>query len=68
MNKQQQTELLDSLTKEQRNAIAELILGTAVEGDWYECEDGSQFREDTEQTLKYLASTFSSYDPEMAID
>jgi hypothetical protein len=68
MKKKEQIELLDSLTKEQRDAIARLILSTCVEGDWRACENGSIFMEDTEETLKGLASVFSSHDSEMAID
>jgi hypothetical protein len=68
MKKEEQIKLLDSLTKQQRDAIARLILATCVEGDWRQAEDGSIFMEDTEETLRGLASVFSSHDPEMAIN
>jgi hypothetical protein len=70
MDRQKQTELLDSLTKEQRKAIAELILGTEPDGDYQHRGDDSDsfWQEDVKMTLVSLARVFSTYDPEMAID
>ena len=66
--KRRQQELLDSLTQEQRNEIADLIEGTYPEGDYRWNGEDSVFEEDTESTLRLLANVFRTHDPCSAID
>ena len=56
--------------KEQRDRIAELILGTEPDGDYQHHGDDcySFWQEDVTMTLQSLARVFSTYDPESAID
>lgn len=68
MNKNEINALLDSLTPDQRNGIARLILDADIEGDYRWNGDDSVFVEDTQETLEELARVFSTYDPSSAIE
>lgn len=60
--------LLDTLTKEQRDTIAEIIESADVEGSYGRDEDdGSFWEESVSSTLNCLASEFRSYDPDSAL-
>lgn len=62
-------ELMDSLTKEQRLAIASVIRSVDVEGGYGRDDDGnSVWEEDTSRTLDCLAMRFEKYDPESVLD
>jgi hypothetical protein len=61
--------LLDSLTREQRIDIAQIIRSADIEGDYHTVGEGgeSAWFEDTSETLDSLARVFETHDPESAI-
>lgn len=61
-------ELLDSLTQEQREAIADVIKSADIAEEWVCGENGSVCQEDATATLQSLAAVFSNYDPESALE
>ena len=63
-----QTELLDSLTKQQRIGIAEIIRDADIMGDYFFNGEDSVYEESASETLDSLARHFESYDPESAIN
>lgn len=60
--------LMDSLTNEQREGIAEIIRSASVEGDYYrDADSNSIWVESVSETLESLALYFKNYDPESAL-
>ena len=69
MDREARTKLMDSLTLEQRQGIAQIIRSADPEGYYGEGYDGnSVWYESVSATLNNLASDFESYDPESAIN
>ena len=69
MDREAKTKLMDSLTLEQRQGIAEIIQSADPEGYYGQDDEGnSVWRESVSATLRNLASDFESYDPESAIN
>jgi len=60
--------LLDSLTANQRNAIAKVIAETEPHGDWGFNGSDSVFMDDTGATLEYLAERFRVGDPDSCLE
>ena len=63
----QTQELLDSLTKEQRKGIAQIIRSADVSGNWLAGDDGSVWEQSVEDTLDNLAFLFEEHDPDSVI-
>ncbi|MFN7318195.1 MAG: hypothetical protein ACK57V_14750 [Pirellula sp.] len=70
MKRDEVTKLLDSLTQEQRDGIAQLIQETDPDGDYcgYDEDGGSFWCESVSVTLSNLAQLFSSYDPKSVLE
>jgi len=68
MDKAEQQKLMDTLTQEQRNGIAEIIRSADVEGDYNWNGEDSVWEEDASATLNSLASYFERYDPKSVLD
>ncbi len=69
MDREAKAKLMDSLTLEQRQGIAQIIRSADSEGYYGEDYAGnSVWYESVSATLNNLASDFESYDPESAIN
>ena len=64
---QRKARIMDSLTKEQRIVIAEIIRDANIEGDYAWDGENSNWEESVSDTLHNLAMSFEKYDPESAI-
>ena len=70
MNNESKRKIMDSLTPQQRQGVAEIIRSAEVEGDYtgMDSDGGSFWQEDASATLRSLACYFDSYDQESAIE
>ena len=69
MDREAKTRLMDSLTLEQRQGIAQIIRSADIEGHYAQRDEGdSVWYESVSDTLNSLSREFECYDPESAIN
>lgn len=68
MTREEKKALLDSLTSDQLNGIAELIKSVCIAGDYYFNGEDSVWVESTQETIDNLAAEFSTHDKDSVLD